>query len=269
VACVFRMFHFGGSVTEVTPPRPDRPVPVGDAGPPSQKPSWRAIEAVPVFLLATIAAGIVGAAATALLPSRGAVFVTATVIGELSFAVMVVVWVRFVHHQSLTVLGAPREPGRDLVLGLGFGAALFGVSIVLLGVVAGLTALALGHSPPQPQQVPGYVRGSDLVFLAPIVILAAPIGEEFLFRGFLYQGLRRRWAPAPAAAISGVFFGLVHLNPTTARDLAGTALLVFPLAVLGAGLALLFERRRSILACIGAHAMFNLIGFAGIALSRR
>jgi ABC-2 type transport system permease protein len=255
--------------TASTPPRPDRPDVVGDDGRSTPRPSWRAIEAVPVFLLASLAAGIVGAAATALLPSRGSVFVTATVIGELSFAAMVVVWVRYVHHQPLGTLGAPREPGRDLAIGAGFGVGLFGVSIVLLGVVAGLTALALGHAPPQPQQVPGYVRGSDLVALAPIVILAAPIGEEFLFRGFLYQGLRRRWAAAPAAAMSGFFFGLVHLNPTTARDLAGTALLIFPLAVLGAGLALLFERRRSILACVGAHAMFNLIGFAGIALSRR
>jgi membrane protease YdiL (CAAX protease family) len=129
-------------------------------------------------------------------------------------------------------------------------------------VVQGIATRILGHSPTEPQQVVACVRGVGLALLGPIVILAAPLGEELFFRGFLYQGLRRRFSVWPAAIMSGVFFGLVHLG--------GVAffLIVPSLVAVGIGLALVFERRRSLLASMAAHAAFNAVGYLAIALSR-
>jgi membrane protease YdiL (CAAX protease family) len=94
--------------------------------------------------------------------------------------------------------------------------------------------------------------------LGPIVIVAAPLGEETLFRGFLYQGLRTRLSVWPAALASGLIFGLVH----------GYWQLIPALFVVGAGLALVYERRDSLLASMTAHATFNLFGFLLIVLFR-
>src|SRR2546421_646624 len=41
------------------------------------------------------------------------------------------------------------------------------------------------------------------------------------------------------------------------------------LAVVGIGLALVYERRQSLLASMTAHATFNVVGLLAIALSRR
>jgi membrane protease YdiL (CAAX protease family) len=98
--------------------------------------------------------------------------------------------------------------------------------------------------------------------------VVAPIGEELFFRGFLYRGLRRRLAIWPAAAVSGVLFGLIHVDVTSGDTIARSASLVLPLSVMGLGLAWLCERRQSVLAPMAAHMVFNVIGFAAIALSR-
>jgi uncharacterized protein len=90
------------------------------------------------------------------------------------------------------------------------------------------------------------------------VIVAAPLGEELFFRGFLFGSLRTRLPFLPAAAISGLVFGLFHVQP----------LLVAVMVFVGIALAFLYERRRSMAACIAAHAIFNLIGYTLIVMQR-
>jgi membrane protease YdiL (CAAX protease family) len=116
----------------------------------------------------------------------------------------------------------------------------------------------LGHTPKQPDQIPSCVAGGWLAALGPVVILVAPLGEETVFRGFLYRGLRRRFTVWPAAMLSGALFGAIHVYP----------LLMLPLASVGVGLALIYERRQSLLASMTAHAVFNLFGFILIYTSR-
>ena len=91
-----------------------------------------------------------------------------------------------------------------------------------------------------------------------MVILAAPFGEELFFRGFLYKGLRRRYPPWKAALISGAAFSLIHVQP----------ILVLALFPVGVGLAMVYERRQSVLASMVAHATFNVIGFLSIIHAR-
>ena len=97
----------------------------------------------------------------------------------------------------------------------------------------------------------GVLLASIAVFL---ICVVAPIAEETFFRGFLYGGLRGRLSQIPAASASGLVFGLVHA-PTGLTT-------VIPLAVLGIGLALLYEWTGSIWPGIIAHAINNSLALA-------
>ena len=91
------------------------------------------------------------------------------------------------------------------------------------------------------------------------VALIAPIGEEIVFRGFLYGALRNRLGTGAAATISGLIFGCAHL--TTAAD---SWQIVPPIAFFGIALCLLYERTGSIFPGMGAHMLMNGIAI-GIA----
>lgn len=95
------------------------------------------------------------------------------------------------------------------------------------------------------------IHGRILESLALFVLLvgAAPIAEEMLFRGLVYQGLRARVRGSVAALLSAVAFAGYHLS-------IGRA--VQPLVV-GLLLAWVFERSRSLWACIALHAVANMI----------
>jgi membrane protease YdiL (CAAX protease family) len=84
----------------------------------------------------------------------------------------------------------------------------------------------------------------------------APLVEETLFRGILFQGLRQffaRWIPYQGAVlagaiVSGVIFGLAHSSePHT------WPILIF----LGIALAYIFQLARSIYASALVHAIIN------------
>ncbi|HXF56618.1 MAG TPA: CPBP family intramembrane glutamic endopeptidase [Actinomycetota bacterium] len=244
-----------------TPPRPDGEGTGTDvAGPGLPPPSWRPAEALPVFLVAVGVSVVAGVA----LASLGCALqtVVTSLVGELAFALAVVGWVRFVSRGSLAALGRPRRPGGDLGVGAVAGLGLVALAYGVLAAVSVAVRAVTGSPPPQPEQVAGCVRGEALALFAPVVILLAPLGEELYFRGFLYRGLRRRYGTWPSALVSGALFGVVHFG--------GLAfLLIIPsLVLVGVGLALLFEWRRSILAPMAAHAVFNALGYLAIVLGR-
>ena len=86
------------------------------------------------------------------------------------------------------------------------------------------------------------------------VCVAAPIVEEFFFRGFFYRALRNRAGIAGAAIITGVTFGAMHAASSPVEHLV-------PLAVLGALFCLLYQVTGSLLPCIAAHSINNSIAF--------
>ena len=241
--------------------------------------NWRAIETIPVFVvaivlqlvvLAVLAPGALGEGATGgLIRSCGARFDAALLVTEAGFAVAVLGWIRWVSRAPLAALGPPRRPLGDVVTGALTGALLVVLGYVVLEIVVVVYTAVAGKRPPEPQQVDACVRGLSLAVAGPAVILAPPIGEELLFRGFLYRGLRRRFPLWPSALIASALFGLSHLDVSNSSAMARSAPLVAPLFVVGVGLALIYERRQSLLASMAAHAAFNLAGYIGIALSRR
>jgi CAAX protease family protein len=251
------------SVWAPGPPPPEPPA--GPSGDGSRAPAatWKPLEAIPVFVIAILLAGVTGGLAILFLHGCSVRFTVATLVGELAFAFSVIVWVRLVNRGPVAALGLPRRPLIDVAVGIGTGVALLIGGGIVLVVAQTIARHILGHAPPEAQQVQACVRGPALAYLAPVVILAAPLGEETFFRGFLYKGLRGRFSIWPAALISAAAFAAVHF--------AGVAFLTLipALFVVGIGLALVYEKRQSLLASMTAHATFNLVGFLTIVLSRR
>jgi membrane protease YdiL (CAAX protease family) len=87
-----------------------------------------------------------------------------------------------------------------------------------------------------------------------LIVIAAPLSEELFFRGFMFGGLRRSMSIWPAAAISAVVWGSLHLG-------AGNIGVAIQLAVFGVILAWLYERTGTLWAPVLAHAINNTIAF--------
>jgi CAAX protease family protein len=268
------------SAAEPPPPRPD----VDDRlfGPgrieETDDATWYWWEAPVVYLVAMVIAAvpilIVAAASGADLahPDTGPAYITALVATELAFFGSVLFWVAVVHRTRLAILWPPREPLRDLAVGIPAGVGLYVVGIAVSLLTNQVYDWITGHGPPSIDQVPKDVTGIWLALTGIGVVLLAPLGEETLFRGFLYRGLRRPFRSGDgqrrlpvwgAAVISGGLFGLGHLQGWS------FFVLVPPLWVVGIGLAFVYQRRRSLLASMAAHGTFNVIGFLFLLADRK
>ena len=96
-----------------------------------------------------------------------------------------------------------------------------------------------------------------LVASAVLTCVIAPFCEEFLFRGYIFTALRNWRGPWPAALITGLMFGGVHVLSAPIVDL-------LPLAFLGFGLCLLYWRTGSLLPGIATHSINNSVAFAAL-----
>jgi uncharacterized protein len=104
----------------------------------------------------------------------------------------------------------------------------------------------------------GSNEGTALLLLsAALTCVVAPICEEFLFRGYIFTALRNWQGTLPAALITAVLFGGVHVGSAPALDLV-------PLAGLGFGLCLLYRYTGSLYPCIVAHSLNNSLAFSSL-----
>ena len=128
--------------------------------------------------------------------------------------------------------------------------ALFG-----FWVTAGIYgAIVAPEDEPEPLDDLGLDEGTAFIWLAAaLVIVAAPLVEEFFFRGFFYPALRARWRVWTAAAMTGIVFGAMHIF--------NGPLFVPPLMVFGAILCVLYEWTRSLYPGIAIHAAQNSLAF--------
>jgi len=153
----------------------------------------------------------------------------------------------------------------------------FGLSIrssdILPGVVAGvlcqvvlvpLIALVLQPILGQPdvsgptKQLVQDADGVGLIGLGIFiffVVIGVPIVEELFFRGLVLRSIQRRLGGVWAIVLSGVLFGLAHL-----QDLPGDALALamISLAAIGVVFAIVAVRTGRLGASIIAHFTFNL-----------
>lgn len=78
----------------------------------------------------------------------------------------------------------------------------------------------------------------------------APFAEETVFRGFVFGYLRKVMPVAAAVVLSGLIFGIAHLDIQ----------LLIVLSLLGCVLAVMYHYAKSIVPTMITHAIFNLIG---------
>jgi membrane protease YdiL (CAAX protease family) len=89
--------------------------------------------------------------------------------------------------------------------------------------------------------------------------IAAPLFEEFLFRGFLLPSLTRYMPVWGAIVLSSLVFAIAHLSLSE----------VLPLTVLGMILGLVYTRSRNLLAPMLLHSAWNSITMLGLFLLGR
>jgi membrane protease YdiL (CAAX protease family) len=138
----------------------------------------------------------------------------------------------------------------DATAALGWGVLAYVGYVAFAGLwatVVGLSEESGGATSPSGELSVTVVA---LLFLG--VVVAAPIVEEVVFRGYLFAALTRWKGPWPAALVSGALFGAAHL-------LVYPPLAIVPLAVMGFFLALVFWTSGSLLPCIALHAANNAL----------
>lgn len=129
--------------------------------------------------------------------------------------------------------------------------------MLLTALVVTLSAQLFGEVPTARDQVVGdasFLSFGDFLWIFGLAAIAAPLAEEFLFRGMLYRLLRQRMRIVAAIALSALAFAFLHFIPP----------LVPALLVMGIVLALVAERYDSLYPAMLVHGLNN--GIAVIAL---
>jgi membrane protease YdiL (CAAX protease family) len=137
------------------------------------------------------------------------------------------------------------------------GGMLFGLLVAFV-VLTGVWSAIVNPGTEKILEQLGSNEGTTLLVLsAALTCVVAPICEEFLFRGYIFTALRNWRGTLPAAVVTGLLFGGVHVLSAPALDLV-------PLAGLGFGLCLLYRRTGSLYPGIAAHSLNNSIAFASL-----
>lgn len=128
------------------------------------------------------------------------------------------------------------------------------IYVVLFGLIIGLagnhivefvdvTSVSQGY-----ENVEQAIEQSPLIWIALSTLVAAPLAEELVFRGLIFKRLRRHGSYIVCALISSFAFGFTHGN-----------MIQFVYAFLvGLALTFVYEKYKSLWACITLHSCANL-----------
>jgi CAAX protease family protein len=227
------------------PPRPDRP---------AWKP-WTAwvglIAAFGAALVGALFVGIVGALAGADFDDpTPAVNIGATVVQDLCLVAAALLFAGMAGRPLPAQFGLrPTSPWKALGWMVAAFVAFYVVTLIWVAIVGG---------DPDDEKLPqelGVDRSTiAMLAVAFLVSVVAPIAEEFFFRGFFYGALRNWRGVLPAAIITGLVFGAIHVGSADWEFL-------LPLGVFGFLLCLLRERTGSLYPCIVLHCANNSLAF--------
>jgi membrane protease YdiL (CAAX protease family) len=251
----------------VTPPLP---API-DALHQTARVPWAGMRAVVDVVVIYIGAQII-AAIIAVIATRGGnglddVLPVLLVLSPVATFVITWAWISLRYRTSLAALrGARRGDLADVGIGLGIGVAcLLGQRLIVFIIAA--IANSAGVELPVVQETFRMIAQNPDV--APLLVLTsvvlAPIAEEVVFRGVLFQGLRARSGFWVAALVSAGLFTLAHLGE--GGGWLASAVIVSGILPLGVVFAALVERRGTLLVSIVAHATYNAIGVAALILT--
>lgn len=131
------------------------------------------------------------------------------------------------------------------------------LAVLLMGITFNIVISTLLATIPFPdawmetyQQNSSVLTGGNEVISFLATVFMAPVLEEIVFRGLIYDRLKKGMPAVVAAIISSLAFGLMH----------GTIIWMMYAFVLGVVLVIVFERFHSLLANMLLHFGFNLTG---------
>jgi membrane protease YdiL (CAAX protease family) len=139
------------------------------------------------------------------------------------------------------------------------------MAVLALSMYVLMMASGLADEPPNPKVLEDFAKkpGGALVLLM-MAVGAAPLMEEFAFRGWIQRPLERRLGPAWAIGITAVLFALAHFQPDgiPVRLAGGIALgwAVWASGSIWAGVALHVAWNVGVLALGGAFHGFDPAG---------
>jgi uncharacterized protein len=234
---------------ETAPPEPP-------PGEPLDRPPWRPWTAPAALLLGVFGALMVGSVvlvAASLITGHthgnSGAKIIATALGDVAFVGAAVFFAQ---------LGAPPTPAQFGLRPTRVGPAVFWALVAyaaFFAFAAGwLAALGITSKDHSLDDIDNTTAA--LVATAVLVTMIAPVAEELLFRGYIFTALRGWVGVWGAAAIDGVLFGAIHLDPDRPVGF------LVPLAVLGFVLCLLYWRTGSLLPCIAVHSLNNSFALA-------
>lgn len=152
------------------------------------------------------------------------------------------------------LLGPLPPRWRHVLTGVGVGVAGFVVVVTAATVIDQLFGEV---QLPEQELLQTSVSGGVPAVLAAVgVVGLAPVIEETIYRGLLFQALRRRLGLWPGLALSSLVFTAVHVELYTS-PVGLTAILILGLWLAGA-----FHRTGTLVVPILGHATFNAINVA-------
>lgn len=194
---------------------------------------------------------VIVVAAVLLAGTTPSIFVAVVASAVTAFAAVTIA--AAVRVRSFAALGLRAVSWRWIGLGIGAGVAVWLINRVVVLIYISVT----GDTSNPQQELNNAAAGSvaGLVFMLALGAVLVPIGEELLFRGVIYGGLRR-YGVTVATIASAAVFGLAH----------GISIVLVGAVILGVVAALLYERTRSIWPAVAVHGVNNGISFAIAAL---
>lgn len=159
---------------------------------------------------------------------------------------------------TFTDIGLAKPRLKDIVYALaGFG--IYFLAYVALAFVIKLLFPEVNFDQQQQLGFDIYQQGLSLVLIFLALVVAAPVTEEILARGFLYTGLKTQLPKWGAALITSVMFALAHLQFGSGASLVWVA--AVDTFVLSLVLIYLREKTGFLSASIILHMIKNGLAF--------
>ena len=160
-------------------------------------------------------------------------------------------WVRWVEKRSLASAGLCGAQGlKKFLIGLAVGIAMMGAIVTAIALSGGYRVADLAPAFDSPAAL-GWIA----LLLAGFAVQASV--EEFVFRGWLFSAVMRRWNMTAAFILSSAAFTFVHLSP---RATLPALAMTFIFAIFACAWV---RRSNSIWGVMGWHVGWNWFAGAG------
>ncbi len=188
----------------------------------------------------------------------------AQIMTTLTTAILLFIYCKSKHTDFYRAIWKPKDSLSSILFDLAIGCITWVIAFPLvsaIGETADLLVLYFFGPQDYEQTAVQFLKESlhhPLAFSAALftILLAAPLLEEFLFRGVLQTWLKKHLGTKAAILVAALFFAFFHFSPLQKM---GNIPLTLSLFILGGFLGFIYERQRSLYASISLHSTFNAI----------